>query len=137
MNTQNYSKEQLEKLTEATTKQTEDMMNFGKNGFDAWMKSTNIFMDGAQDMFKSLTEMTNSARETQATAAKQMMSCKNLNDMTEISTKITQDTMEQAMSNATTLSEKTIKLCMESSEPLNDQMTKTAQETMKKAKKAA
>ena len=81
--------------------------------------------------------MANSSREKQAKAMKELMSCKTLNDMSDASTKMAQATMEDTMSNATTMSEKTIKMCMDTMEPINDQMTKGFQQTAKKTKKAA
>lgn len=137
MTMQNYSQEQIEKMTKAATQQAEEMANMGKAGFEAWMKSANIMMDGTQNMFKTLTNMTNSARETQAAAIKQLMSCKTLNDVTETSTKVAQQTMEQSMSQATELAEKAIKTCMETVEPLSEQMSKGMQTTMKSAQKAS
>ena len=137
MNNFNFGQDQMEQMTKTATQQAEDMANMGKTGFDAWMKTTNIWMDNTQNMWKSCTDMMNSAREKQARAMKEFMSCKTLNDMTETGTKIAQQTMEDTMSNATTLSEKTIKMCMDTMEPINDQMTKGFQQTMKKAKKAA
>ena len=137
MTNDQYSQEQMENVTKAATKQAEEMAEFSKSGFEAWMKSTNIFMDGATNMFKAFTEYGNSARETQAAAMKELLSCKSLQDVTETSSRMTQKTLEEAMSNATELSEKSIKLCMDSLEPINDQMSKGLQKTAKKASKAA
>jgi hypothetical protein len=137
MTMQNYSQEQIEKMAKAATQQAEEMANISKAGFEAWMKSANIFMDNTQNMFKTITKMTNSARETQAAAMKQFMSCKTLNDMTETSTKVAQQTMEQSMSQATELAEKTIKSCMDTIEPISEQMSKGLQTTMKTAQKAS
>jgi len=81
--------------------------------------------------------MANQARESQTNAAQQFMSCKTLNDMTETSTKISQELAEQAMSNATSLSEQTVKICMESAEPLNDTISQGFKATKKATKKAA
>lgn len=136
MNAYNFNQDQLEKMTETATKQAEEMANFNKTGFDAWMRTANIMMDSTQNILKTCTDMANQARETQTNAAKQLMSCKTLNDVTETSTKIAQDMTEQVMSNATTLSERTIKVCMETMEPLNDTVNKGFK-TAKKATKAA
>ena len=137
MTNDKYTQEQLEKVTKAATQQAEEMAEFSKSGFEAWMKSTNIFMDGATNMFKAWTDYGNSARETQAAAMKELMSCKSLQDMSETSTRVAQQTLEQTMSSATDISEKSIKLCMDSMEPINDQISKGFQKTAKKASKAA
>ncbi len=136
MNNYNMNQDQIEKMTQAATKQAEEFANFGKTGFDAWMKTTNLWMDGTQNLIKACTDMANNAREQQAAAAKQFMSCKTLNDMTETSTKLAQETMEQSMSNATALSEKTVKVCMDSLEPLNDTISQGFKATQKASKAA-
>lgn len=137
MNNMNFGQDQMEQMTQTATQQAEEMAKMSQSGFDAWMQTTNIWMDNTQNMWKSCTDMMNASREKQAKAMKEFMSCKTLNDMTETSTKIAQATMEDTMSNATAMSEKTIKMCMDSMEPINDQMSKSFQQTMKKAKKAA
>lgn len=137
MTNDKYAQEQIEKITKAATQQAEEMADFSKSGFEAWMKSTNILMDGATNLFKTMTEYSNDAREKQATAIKEFMACKTLNDMTETSTRVAQQSLEQAMTSATDFSEKGIKLCMDALEPINDQISKGFQKTVKKASKAA
>ncbi len=137
MTNNKYAQDQIEQMTKAASQQAEEIANFGKTGFEAWMKTTNIWMDGTQTLWKSCADMTNNAREQQAAAMKQFMSCKTLNDMTETSTRVAQESMEQVMSNATSLSEKTIKVCMDTMEPINDTMSKGFQTAKKAAKSAA
>lgn len=136
MNTYGFNQEQLEQMTKTATKQAEEIAALGRTGFDAWMKTANILMDGTQSFVKTCTDMANQACETQETATKKFMSCKTLNEMTETSTKVAQDITEQTMSNATALSEKAIKVCMDTMEPLNDTMNQGIKAT-KKATKAA
>lgn len=137
MNTYNFNQDQIEKMTKDATKQAEEFATLGQQGFNAWMQTTNILMDGTQSLMKTCTDMANQTRETQAAATKQFMSCKTLNDMTETGTKIAQELTEQAMSNATKLSEQTVKVCMDTAEPLNDTISQGLKATKKSAKKAA
>ena len=137
MNAYNLNQDQLEQMTKQASQQAEELNQLGKNGFEAWLKTANLWMDGTQNLWKSYTDMANQTRESQAQAAKQFMSCKTLNDMTETSAKVAQDLSEQMMSNATSLSEQTVKVCMETLEPLNDSMTKGFQTAKKTSKKAA
>tara|TARA_B100001750_G_scaffold80884_1_gene64278 strand:- start:587 stop:1000 length:414 start_codon:yes stop_codon:yes gene_type:complete len=137
MTNDKYAQEQMEKVTKATSQQAEEFAEYSKSGFEAWIRSTNILMDGATNLFKTMSNYGNETRERQAEAIKQFMACKTLNDMTETSTRVAQQTLENAMSNATDLSEKSIKLCMDAMEPINDQVSKGIQKTTKKAAKAA
>jgi phasin family protein len=137
MSTQFYSQDQIEKMTKMATEQAEDFANMGKNGFEAWVESANIWMNGTQNMFKTWSNITNAAREQQAKAMKEFMSCKTINDMTETGSKLYQQSLEQSMSQSTQLTEQAIKTYMDSVEPINDQMTKSFQNGMKKAQSAA
>lgn len=137
MTDEKYAQDQIEKITKAATQQAEELADYSKSGFEAWMKSTNIWMDGATSLFKTMSNYNNQTREKQAAAMKEFMSCKTFNDMTETSTRMAQQSLEQAMSTATDISEQSIKLCMDALEPINDQVSKGMQKTAKKASKAA
>lgn len=137
MTNDKYAQEQIEKATKAATQQAEEMAEMSKASFEAWMKSMNICMDGATNMFKTWTNYNNAVREKQATAMKELMACKTLNDVTETGTRVMQQSMEQSMNCATEMSEKSIKWCMQTMEPINDQISNGFQKTMKKASKAA
>lgn len=136
MTNDKIAQEQIEKITKAASQQAEEMAAMNKAGFDAWMQSTNILMDGATNLYKAVTDYSNNAREHQAATMKQFMSCKTLNDMTEVSTKVAQESVEKMMSASTELSEKSIKIYMDSMQPINDQVSKTMQTAANKTKAA-
>jgi len=118
---QDQVKENLENYSAKAKAQAEEAVAFGKDSYEAWLKTTTIVMEGTQDMFKYWTNSANKAREKNAAALKTFMSCKTLNDMTETGVKIAQQNLEDTMSSATELSEKTVRLCMDALEPLNEQ----------------
>lgn len=126
-----------DQMAKDMSKQAEDMMAMSRQSYDALMKSNSIWMSGANTMWKSMTSMTNEAREKQAAAMKKMMSCKTWNDMAETGTQAAQEALDVAMSGATKLSEQSIKLCMEAMQPINDQASSAMQSAMQKAKAAA
>lgn len=120
---QDQVRENLENYSAKAKAQAEEAAAFGKESYEAWLKSTTIMMEGAQDMLKFWTNSANAARERNAAALKTFMSCKTLNDMTETGAKIAQQNLEETMSSATELSEKTVRLCMDAIQPLNEQFS--------------
>ena len=120
---QNQAKENLDNYTAKAKEQAEEAAAFGKDSYEAWLKTTTIMMEGAQDMLKYWTNSANKAREKNAAAMKTFMSCKTLNDMTETGAKIAQQNLEDTMSSATEISEKTVRLYMDAFEPLNEQFS--------------
>lgn len=121
------AQDQMEKYTAKAKAQAEEAASYGRDNYEAWMKSTTIVMEGAQDMMKYWTNSLNKAREQNAAAIKTFMSCKTLNDMTETGARIAQQNMEETLSSATEMSERSVRLCMDAFEPLNEQFSTTFQ----------
>lgn len=100
---------------------------------DAVMKSLTIFAKGMEDIQKTCLEIAQAAGEKSQSAAKTVMSCKTLNEFTDVQTKLAQSSFDEFMTNATRLSEKAVKLCTDAMEPINDQMGKTIKRASKMA----
>ena len=103
---------------------SQDAAAVGQAQMDALVKSTTIFTKGMEDIMKTCMEICQEAGEKSQTAAKTMMSCKTINEFADIQTKMAQASFDEFMTNATKISEKSVKLCTEAMEPINDQMGK-------------
>jgi phasin family protein len=108
---------------------TQDAAVMGQAQVDALVKSTTIFTKGMEDIMKTCMELAQEAGEKSQSIAKTMMSCKTINEFADVQTKLAQASFDEFMTNATKISEKSVKLCTEAMEPINDQMGKA----MKKA----
>lgn len=111
----------------------QDAAAMGQDQIDAIMKSSAIFAKGMEDIMKTCMEIAAEAGEKSQSVAKSVMSCKTLNEFTEVQTKLAQASFDDFMTNATRISEKGVKLCTEAFEPINDQVGKA----IKKAADAA
>jgi phasin family protein len=78
-----------------------------------------------EDIIKTCMEIAQESSEKTQSVAKTVMSCKTLNEFTDVQTRLAQASFDDFMSNATRISEKAVKLCTEVFEPINDQMGKT------------
>lgn len=111
----------------------QDAAVLGQDQMDAMMKSSTIFAKGMEDILKTCMEIAQEAGEKSQSAAKTVMSCKTLNEFTDVQTKLAQASFDEFMTNATRISEKAVKLCTDAFEPINDQMgrsIKRATDTM-------
>lgn len=97
----------------------------GQDQVDALVKSSTIFAKGMEDIIKTCMEIAQEAGEKSQTMAKTVMSCKTLNEFTDVQTRMAQSSFDEFMTNCTKISEKTVKLCTDAMEPINDQMGKT------------
>ncbi len=103
----------------------QDAAVLGQDQVDALMKSSTIFAKGMEDILKTCMEIAQEAGEKSQSAAKTVMSCKTLNEFTDVQTKLAQASFDEFMTNATRISEKAVKLCTDAFEPINDQMGKS------------
>lgn len=120
------STKQFEKLAQ-------DAGDMGRNSVEAFIKSGTIFAKGFEDLFRESVSFAQSSAEKQSELMKKAMSAKTLNEWTDIQNKVAQQSFNEFMAGATKISEMSVKLLNEASEPINEQVAKT----MKKASKAA
>jgi len=111
---------------------TQDAAVMGQAQVDALVKSSTIFTKGMEEIIKTCMEIAQNAGEKSQAAAKSVMSCKTINEFTDVQTKLAQASFDEFMTNATKISEKSVKLCTDAMEPINDTMGKA----MKKASDA-
>lgn len=114
-------------------KLSQDANAMGQEQMDAMMKSTAIFQKGMEEIIKISTQIVQEASEKNATATKSLMACKTLNELADVQSKLAQSSYDTFLSNATKLSELSVKLCTDSFAPINDQVGKA----VKKASSAA
>lgn len=114
-------------------KMAQDAAAMGQQQMDAIMKSTTIFTKGMEDIIKTCMEIAQDCGEKNSSLAKTMMSCKTLNEFTEAQARLAQTSFDEFMTNATKISEMSVKLCTECMEPINSQMGKA----MKRSNMAA
>ncbi|MFA5593105.1 MAG: phasin family protein [Micavibrio sp.] len=114
-------------------KLAQDATALGQEQMDAVMKASSIWAKGVEDFMQTVVEIAAQAGEKSQEATKAIMSCKTLNEFTDAQTKLAQDSFDGFMTNATKLSEKSVKLCTDALEPINDQLgraIKKASDTM-------
>ena len=110
---------------------TQDAAAQSRESVEAFVKSGEIFAKGFEGIMKTATSLVQDASEKQAAFARQLMGAKTLNEFAETQNKIAQENFDQFMAGATKISEMSVKVISEASEPLNTQATK-AMEKMNK-----
>lgn len=131
----NYFKMEMDmmKPNKQFEKLSQDATAMGQEQMDAMMKSTAIFQKGMEEIVKITTQIVQEAGEKNANATKSLMACKTLNELADVQSKLAQSSYDTFLSNATKLSELSVKLCTDSFAPINDQVGKA----VKKASSAA
>lgn len=114
----NNYKEQYEKFSG-------DAAGSMRQGIESCVKCSTSLAKGAEQMFKTMSEIAQESSQRNSEAYKALLACRTLNELAEAQNKLMQQNFDEAMSTATKLSEMAIKICNEACEPLNGQMTKT------------
>ncbi len=127
-----------------TPKEMEKMMNKSQSQFDAFSKdqgqmmkqsmeamarSGKICAERMQEMMNLCMEVAQGASTKQAEAMKTLMTCKTMNEMTEMQSKMAQTSFDDMMQAMTRFTEMGVRLATDAMEPLNEQIGKA----MKKA----
>lgn len=111
----------------------EEAAKIGRENMDAIMKCGTLFAKGFEELSKTAMAMGQSAAEKQAELAQAALSSKTINELAETQSKMAQASFDDFMQNSTKISEMSVKLLTEASEPLNAQMNKAMQKAGKMA----
>lgn len=96
-----------------------------KDGVEAFVKSGKIAAERMQDIMSTCMSMAQDASEKQASAMKNLMACKTINEVTDCQSKLAQASFDEMMSAFTKMTEMSIKMATEAVEPINDQVSKS------------
>ncbi|MCD8520110.1 MAG: phasin family protein [Alphaproteobacteria bacterium] len=111
------SKNQMEKMAQ-------DAASFGREGVEAYIKSSTLWMKGCEDIMRTAMSLAQSSAEKQGKFVKEALSSKTLNEWAEVQNKIAQNNFDDFMAGATKLSELSVKVLSECTEPVNSQASK-------------
>ncbi|MDH5722707.1 MAG: phasin family protein [Alphaproteobacteria bacterium] len=112
----------LDEITKQTTE-------FSQQCSDACTKSSEIYAKGFETIFGEIMNIAQNSAKKQAKFVKEALASKTINEFAEIQNKILQDSFDEFMTNTTKLSEISIKVAMETSEPMNEQINKIIQKS--------
>lgn len=108
------------------TKQTNE---FSQQCSDACAKSGELYAKGFETIFGEMMNIAQASAKKQAKFVKEALGSKTINEFAEVQNKIIQDNFDEFMANTTKLSELSIKVALETSEPLNEQINKLIQKS--------
>lgn len=111
----------------------QDANDFSREGFEAFQKSLSILAKGSEEFFKTAMSIAQTSAEKQQQYMKDAMGSKTLNEWAETQNKIAQASFDDFMAGATKLSELSVKVLTDSSQPINEQATKAMNKTTKAA----
>lgn len=106
---------------------TKEAADLNREGVDAFVKSSQIFAKGFEEIIKQSVAVAQASAEKQAAFLKEAMSSKTINEFSDVQNKIAQTNFDDFMSGATKITELSTKVLSEAAEPINNQVTKSVQ----------
>lgn len=105
-------------------KLTKEAQNFSRDNVEAFVKASNVWAKGCEDILREALSWSQDTAEKQSGYVKQAMNCKTVNEWTEVQSKIAQAGFDDFMAGVTRFSELSAKVFSEASEPLAAQAYK-------------
>jgi phasin family protein len=108
---------------EKTMKTAEEFVAFGQGNVEAFVKSSQIWTAGAQDLSRQVAATAQSSFDDVMTTFKAMSSVKSLKDMFDLQANLARATLEKTMSESGKLTEASFKLTEQTLAPITARMT--------------
>ena len=112
------------KTTTAATNVFGDMFVTQNDHMDAFVQAGNVWASAAEDLGKAYMSFFQFAGEQQVETAKTLMAVTDMQDLADVQTKLVRDNFDGLVAESTKLSELTLKVANEASEPLQAQAAK-------------
>jgi phasin family protein len=107
-------------------KAAEDIMTFGHGNVEAWVKSSQIWTAGIQDLTRQMAASAQTSIDETMAAFKSMASVKSLKDAMDVQARLTRLMLEKAMTESGRITEASFKLTERTMAPIAARMTVAA-----------
>ena len=122
----------VEQPMEKVVKTTEDFVAFGQGNIEAFVKSSQIWSAGVQDLSKQVAATAQAQMDETMSAFKAIAAVKSFKDMFELQSAFAKSAMEKTMAESGKLTDASLKLTEQAIAPIAARMT-VAVETFKAA----
>ena len=125
------ARDQLTKLFPSAAKNFDDLAEFNKGNFDAFLAASNAAAKGFETLSQQMIAYNQKAVETSMATAKALLGCKTVQDVVEVHSDLTRKGIDEWVAEGTKLSELTVKVANETAEPINSRLTEAVDRFMK------
>ena len=127
----NTAQEQLSRATDTGMKTADDLASFGKSNVEAFVQAGSILFHGMEELSRSMFGITQAHVETSLSVAKSLLAAKTLTEFTDLQNAYSKTAFDNAVSDATKISEIALKITNEAIEPIAQRVTATIEQISK------
>ncbi|MFZ4761871.1 MAG: phasin family protein [Alphaproteobacteria bacterium] len=124
---------QFHHITETTIKSADEMTNFTKQNIDAFLKSATTFSKGFEEISRSLIAYSQNAVEHGLSVGKAAIGARTIKEFSELQVEFAKNSLEAFVSEATKISDISLKLANEAFDPLTQRVQATVEKIGKTA----
>jgi phasin family protein len=125
------AKDQFTRAAETQFKAVDEVAAFGKSNAEAFIQAGSIFFHGMEELTRSVFGITQSHVETSLSVAKSLIAAKTLTEFTDLQNAYSKTAFDNAVSDATKISEMALKITNEAIEPITQRVTATMEHISK------
>lgn len=125
------TREQLEKASAGAFKAYQELSQFQKDNYEAYVKASTIFAKGAENVGKAWFAFTQDSLEDVAQTAKALLGAKTLREAVDLQNEWAKSNLDKLMAEGTKLSELTVKVTNEALAPLNARVNVAVEKFLK------
>lgn len=112
------SQAKLKENVEKAVKTSEEMLSFGQGNLEAYIKATQIYVAGVQDLSKHIAASSKSSLEESVAFSKSLMGVKSVKEAVDLQTGFAKSSIEKAVAESNKLTDATVKLAEQAIAPL-------------------
>ncbi len=112
------SQAKLKEGVEKAVKTSEELLAFSQGNLEAFIKATQIYTTGFQDLSKHIAASSKASLEESVAFSKSLMSVKSVKEAVELQTGFTKSSIEKAVAESNKLTDATVKLAEQAIAPI-------------------
>ncbi|MGO9816972.1 MAG: phasin family protein [Acidocella sp.] len=117
------SQAKLKEGVEKAVKTSEELLAFSQGNLEAFVKATQIYAAGFQDLSKHLAATSKESIEESVAFGKSLIGVKSVKEAVDLQTSYTKTTIEKAVAETNKLADATVKLTEQAIAPLTARVT--------------
>lgn len=119
------SSDQVNKATQSSNRAAAEAMELGRENIEAVTEVCNMAVAVSKELMAEMISYLNRQFAQNVELSKQTLTCRTLNDMFDLATRITKTNLDAFFSESVKVSEMLFQCATDVSEPLNERMTET------------
>jgi phasin family protein len=125
------TKDQLTKLFPSAAKNFDELAEFNKGNFEAFVAAGTAAARGFETLSQQVIAYNQKAVETSVATAKALLGCKTIQDVVEVHSDLTRKGIDEWLAEGTRLSELTVQVANQTAEPINSRLSEAVDRFMK------